>query len=151
MTIINTQRLMIRRAVLDDANFILQLLNQRSFIDNIADKQVNTIESANKYIQNAFFEPYKVSEKAPYIVTLTDGTPIGIVGFYQRPVFNVPDLGYAFLDSYTGQGYAREAAIALLEFARDKIGLTSVLLLRRQIMHPVQNCYKHVGLVTNKR
>ncbi|CAM4191756.1 GNAT family N-acetyltransferase [Pseudoalteromonas byunsanensis] len=127
MTIINTKRLVLRQAHLDDANFILQLLNQASFIDNIADKQVHTVESAHNYIKNAFLEPYTISEKAPYIVTLADGTPIGIAGFYQRPIFNVPDLGYAFLDDYTGQGFAREAATALLEFAREKLGLASVI------------------------
>ncbi|MCF6434316.1 MULTISPECIES: GNAT family N-acetyltransferase [Pseudoalteromonas] len=127
MTIIRTNRLALRRATLDDANFVLQLLNQPSFIDNIADKDVRTVESAHNYIQKAFLEPYTQSAKAPYIVTLDDGTAIGVAGFYQRPTFNVPDLGYAFLDGFTGKGYATEAAIGLLEFARDKLALETVL------------------------
>ncbi|BBN83409.1 N-acetyltransferase GCN5 [Pseudoalteromonas sp. A25] len=127
MIIINTERLVIRKATLSDDAFILKLLNQKSFIDNIADKKVYTLADAQNYIQGAFLDPYMQGLKAPFIVTLQDGTAIGVAGFYQRPVFKEPDLGYAFLDEFTGKGYASEAANALLKFAKDNLQLDTVL------------------------
>ncbi|MCF2906804.1 GNAT family N-acetyltransferase [Pseudoalteromonas sp. DL2-H2.2] len=114
--ITHTERLIIRRAQITDAEFIYELLNQQSFIDNIADKQIRTLADARKYIESAFFTPYDSRAPSPYIVTLNDGTAIGICGLYQRPYLAFPDLGYAFLDRYCAKGYAFEAADALLTF-----------------------------------
>ncbi|KZN69304.1 hypothetical protein N478_11770 [Pseudoalteromonas luteoviolacea S4060-1] len=52
--ILRTDRCIIRKALLSDARFIIQLLNQKSFIDNIGDKNVFDIPSANEYIQKSF-------------------------------------------------------------------------------------------------
>jgi RimJ/RimL family protein N-acetyltransferase len=98
---------------------IFELLNQKSFIENVADKQIRTLDDAKKYIESAFFTPYDLAAPSPYIVTLLDGTAIGICGLYQRPYLAFPDLGYAFLDRHCGKGYAFEAAEALLTFVRD--------------------------------
>ncbi|MCG7534021.1 GNAT family N-acetyltransferase [Pseudoalteromonas sp. OOF1S-7] len=115
----HTQRLIIRRAQITDAELIFELLNQKSFIENVADKQIRTLADAQKYIESAFFAPYDLAAPSPYIVALNDGTAIGICGLYQRPYLAFPDLGYAFLDSYSGKGYAFEAADALLSFIRN--------------------------------
>ncbi|MBD1583070.1 GNAT family N-acetyltransferase [Pseudoalteromonas sp. S16_S37] len=146
MIIINTERLSIRKATLDDSDFIFTLLNQRSFIDNIADKHIRSIDDARNYIKGAFFDAYELGEKAPYIVTFKDGTAIGIAGFYQRPVFNVPDIGYAFLDEFTGQGYAREAILSLLNFAKDKLKLSSILAITLPNNQASINLLNAVGL-----
>lgn len=114
-----TERLIIRRAQIADTELIFELLNQRSFIDNVADKEIRTLSDAQKYIESAFFTPYDLAAPSPYIVTLNDGTAIGICGLYQRPYLEFPDLGYAFLDRYCGKGYAFEAAEALLSFVRN--------------------------------
>ncbi|TMP39476.1 GNAT family N-acetyltransferase [Pseudoalteromonas rubra] len=113
-----TERLILRRASLCDTELIYELLNQQSFIDNVADKQIRTLKDAQKYIESAFLTPYDLAAPSPYIVTLLDGTAIGICGLYQRPYLEFPDLGYAFLDRYCGKGFACEAAEALLTFVR---------------------------------
>ncbi|NOU50141.1 GNAT family N-acetyltransferase [Pseudoalteromonas sp. JBTF-M23] len=147
MSILTTPRLYIRKATLNDSDFIFTLLNQRSFIDNIADKQIRSMEDACNYIKGAFFDAYELGEKAPYIVTLKDGTAIGIAGFYQRPIFNVPDIGYAFLDEFTGQGYAREAISSLLNFAKDKLELSSILAITSPDNQPSIKLLNAVGLM----
>ncbi|CAH9050806.1 hypothetical protein PSECIP111951_00269 [Pseudoalteromonas holothuriae] len=127
MSILHTKRLVVRKATMEDVDFILALLNQRSFIDNIADKQIHTLKDAQNYIQGAFLDAYELGDKAPYIVTLQEGTAIGVAGFYQRPIFDLPDLGYAFIDQYTGYGYAKEACMALLKFAKYNLNIDAIL------------------------
>jgi RimJ/RimL family protein N-acetyltransferase len=61
-----------------------------------------------------------------WAVTLKDGTPVGMAGLLQRDFLPHPDLGYALLARFHGQGYAHEAATAVLRYASEKFGLTTV-------------------------
>jgi RimJ/RimL family protein N-acetyltransferase len=45
------------------------------------------------------------------------GLPIGICGLVKRNYLDDIDLGYALLPRYWGQGYAYEAAKAVLDYA----------------------------------
>ena len=47
---IETERLTLRRLSVDDAPFILELLNDPSFLRFIGDKGVRTLDDARKYI-----------------------------------------------------------------------------------------------------
>ena len=62
-----------------------------------------------------------------YLVQLRDGTPIGMCGLVRRATLDCTDLGYAYLPAYWGQGYAVEAARAVLDHAHRDIGLTRLL------------------------
>ena len=50
-----TERLLLKPTDLEDAEFILQLLNSESFIKYIGDRNVRTIEDAENYIRNRCF------------------------------------------------------------------------------------------------
>ena len=52
MEIIETERLLIRQIGIDDANFIIELLNDPSFIQNIGDRKVRNVEDARAYVLN---------------------------------------------------------------------------------------------------
>lgn len=105
--LIETERLFIRKFALSDSAFILQLLNQKSFIDNIRDSNVRTIADAEAYIQKLSL----------WCVTLKDGTPIGMNGLVNRDTLPYSDIGFAFLDQHMGRGYAYESSIAVLNKA----------------------------------
>ncbi len=45
--VLNTENLSVRLFSMDDAEFISTLLNEPSFIENIADKGIRTLEDAN--------------------------------------------------------------------------------------------------------
>ncbi|MBQ4810716.1 hypothetical protein A7985_09735 [Pseudoalteromonas luteoviolacea] len=117
---------MLRKALLSDADFIIQLLNQKSFIDNIGDKNVFDVHSANEYIKKSFLTPYQSGLIAPFIVCLSSGESIGVAGFYQRPYLQAPDLGYAFIDKYTGKGYGFESCMSLMNLAKTELALQAV-------------------------
>lgn len=60
------------------------------------------------------------------IVRAADGLAVGACGFKGRPVDGVAEIGYGLVPSARGQGYAAEAATALVDLARRQ-GLSRVL------------------------
>ena len=48
--ILETERLSLRRLSLDDAGFVIDLLNDPSFIQNIGDRGVRAVPDAHRYI-----------------------------------------------------------------------------------------------------
>lgn len=111
---LETERLSLRRFALSDSAFILKLLNQRSFIDNIRDSNVRSVSDAENYIQKSCLTPYEKHNFGLLCVCLKDGTPIGMNGLIKRDNLPDVDIGFAFLDQHTGRGYALESSHAVL-------------------------------------
>ena len=125
---LETDRLRLREFVADDAEFILELLNQPSFIQFIGDKGVRSVDDAKNYIATGPVESYRRYGFGLYLVELKDRrVPIGMCGVLKRESLPDPDLGFAFLPESWGQGYAFEAASAVLNEARDSFKLTRIL------------------------
>ena len=57
-SVIQTKRLALRRFREDDAEFVLGLLNEPSFLSNIGDKGVRTLEDAREYVRTGPVESY---------------------------------------------------------------------------------------------
>jgi RimJ/RimL family protein N-acetyltransferase len=131
-----TARLRLRELAAADAPFILTLLNEPSFIQNIGDRGVRTLEDARAYIENGPIRSYVRFGFGLYLVELIDsGVPIGICGILQRDVLPDPDLGFAFLPAYWKQGYAQESAAAVRRYARAELGLGRLLAITNPANH----------------
>lgn len=132
-----TERLRLRRLCADDAAFLLELLNQPSWLEFIGDRNVRTPAQARDYLAqriDAQFVRYgygmwgvELREQArpathgpgpPVMGQPMMGQPIGLVGLVKRDYLPEPDLGFALLDAYAGQGLAYEAAGAVLSLTR---------------------------------
>lgn len=125
---IETVRLGVRHLSVDDAPFILELLNEPSFIRNIGDRGVRTIEDARGYLTQGPIASYAKFGFGLYLVERrTPLAPIGICGILKRDELPEPDIGFAFLPAYWSQGYALEAASAVRDYARDALGLRRLL------------------------
>ncbi|KGJ89490.1 GNAT family N-acetyltransferase [Thalassotalea sp. ND16A] len=125
---ITTNNLVIRQISNHDAKFILQLLNQNSFIENIGDKQVRTINDALHYIKTGPQQMYQDYGFALHIVCLKDSQQaIGICGLLQRETLPEPDIGFAFLDGFSGKGFGFESAQAILNYEVNDKKLAKVL------------------------
>jgi RimJ/RimL family protein N-acetyltransferase len=127
-TEITTGRLILRPLGPADAAFIVQLLNDPDFLRHIGDRGVRTEDDAREYIESGPLHSYAQHGFGLLRVELrTTGAPAGMCGLIQRPFLPHPDLGYAFLPEFRSQGYAREAAAAVLEHARESLGIRTVL------------------------
>lgn len=126
VNVLETERLLIRRFALSDASFILKLLNQKSFIDNIRDSNVRSITDAENYLAKSCFASYEKNGFGLSCVTLLDGTPIGMNGLLRRDTIPDIDIGFAFLDQYMGRGYAFESSQAVLAEGFGKFNLKQI-------------------------
>ena len=125
---INTDRLTLRQFNLSDTEFIVQLLNNPSFIQNIGDRGVRTIADAEKYLENGPISSYERNGFGLLAVTLTDtGQIIGMCGLIKRPTLEDVDIGYAFLPEFWSKGYAFESVQAVMSHAKEVIGLKRVV------------------------
>ena len=128
MTVLETERLILRHFNPDDAPFILALLNEPSFLRYIGDKKVRTLEDARQYIANGPVATYARHGFGLYQVELKDThTPIGMCGLLKREELPHPDIGFAFLPDFWNKGFAYEAAAAVLKDARERLQLDRLL------------------------
>jgi len=126
--ILRTARLQLRELAPRDAPFILVLLNEPSFIQNIGDRGVRSLADAHDYLVNGPIASYTRHGFGLYLVELAaTEEPIGICGILQREALPDPDLGFAFLPAYWGQGFAFEAAAAVRGYARSELGVGRLL------------------------
>ena len=124
MTVIETERLSLRPLTVDDAEFILALVNEPSFLRYIGDKQVRNVEDARQYILNGPVASYERHGLGQMLVELKESqTPIGMCGLLKRDELPEPDIGFALMPDFCNKGFAFEAASAVLQDARDRLKL----------------------------
>lgn len=144
--ILETERLRLRKISVDDDEFILRLLNEPSFMQNIGDKGVRTLEDARNYILNGPIASYErfgfglfcVEEKA-------SGDPVGICGLLKRAELNDVDLGYALLPEFCSKGYAVESASGVMRLAKERFGLNRVVAITSQNNEPSIRVLEKLG------
>jgi RimJ/RimL family protein N-acetyltransferase len=128
VVVAETPRLILRRLTLDDAEFILRLLNQPSFLEFIGDKGVRTLEDARTYLLTGPIATYEAFGFGLYLTKLKqDDTPIGMCGLVRREALQDADIGFAFFPEFWSRGYALESATAVLEHARSVLGLPRIV------------------------
>ena len=125
---LETDRLIIRPITLDDASFILTLLNEPSFLRYIGDKQVRNLEDARQYILNGPVASYERHGFGLCLVELGEShTPVGMCGILKREELPDPDIGFALLPDFWSKGLAFEAAAAVLNDARERLKIERIL------------------------
>ena len=128
MTVLETERLSLRRLTVDDAEFILALLNEPSFLRYIGDKKVRNLDDARQYILNGPVGSYERHGFGLNCVELREShTPIGMCGLLKREELPDPDIGFALLPDFWNKGFAFEAAEAVLKDARERLKIQRIL------------------------
>ena len=117
---LETSRLFLRRVTLDDTALMLSVWNDPAFIEHVGDRGVRTEAEAREALEAGAFRLYKEYGYGPYkMVRKDDAVRIGICGLFKRDNLDDPDIGFAVLPDYCGQGFAAEAARAVVAHARD--------------------------------
>lgn len=128
MDVLETDRLVLRPLVEADEAFILELLNDPSWLRHIGDRGVRTPEQARDYARQG---PMAMRAQHGFgldaVVLRDTGVPIGLCGLIKRDALDDVDLGFAFLPAYHGAGYAREATRGVLRHAARALDLQRVV------------------------
>lgn len=124
MTVLETERLVLREVEAADAPFVLELLNSPGFLENIGDRGVRTEDEARAYIDERIIGSYRQHGFGMWLtIQKLDNTAVGLAGLVRREGLDVPDVGYAFAQRAWGQGYAKEAAGAVLAHAQGTLDI----------------------------
>ncbi len=151
MNIIETDRLILRKPTTDDAEFILDLLNQPSFIQFIGDRGVRTLDDARNYLLKRLIDSYERFGFGLYLTLLKEGNiPIGICGLVKRETLEHVDIGFAFLPQFWLKGYAFESASAVLAYAKTTLGIKYIVGIATPDNHGSIRVLEKIGLKFEK-
>ncbi len=128
MTVLETERLHLRRLETGDARYILTALNEPSFIRFVADRRVRTLADAENYIREKIRPSYQEHGFGFYLVSeRASGDPVGMCGLIKRETMDDVEIGWSLLEKYWGKGYAFEAARAVRDHALNDLRLARVV------------------------
>jgi len=121
---LTTPRLRLRWMSEEDAGLALAVWNDPDFMHHVGDRGIRTLEEARNAMRGGMLKHYAQFGYGPYLLELREGgPPMGLCGLFKRENLQDPDIGYALLPGFRGQGYMFEAAQGVLVHARDDMGL----------------------------
>ncbi len=145
--VLKTKRLILQKAVKTDASFFYELLNSPNWIEFIGDRGIKTTEDALSYIDNSLINSYEINGYGLYKMSLIkDKTPIGICGFVKRDYLEHPDIGFAILPQYEGNGFVSEAATATLSYGLSKLRFKQIFGITTESNVKSQHLLLKIGL-----
>jgi RimJ/RimL family protein N-acetyltransferase len=120
--VLETERLMLRRPTLADVKAIARLANDRRIAEN-------TRRLPHPYSQDHAIEFVREtandSRETVFLVE-NNHTPIGMAGIdWRQP--DAPELGYWLGTDYWGQGFATEAARAVIDFTFEEFDIEHLI------------------------
>jgi len=125
--LMETERLRLRPVTVDDTALMLAVWNDPAFIENVADRQIRTVEQAREAIENGAQKLFENYGYGPYCMSLkSEGSMIGICGLFKRENLEDPDIGFGVLPDFCGRGYAGEAAVAVVDYARSELRIDRI-------------------------
>jgi RimJ/RimL family protein N-acetyltransferase len=128
MLILSTERLDLRTVNADDAQFYLELVNDPSWIANIGDRGIRTLDAARMAIlEGPVAAQLRLGYSLYMVERRSDGARMGLCGLLKRDFLPDTDIGYALAPRYWGHGYAYEAAAAAVAYARDALRLRALM------------------------
>lgn len=147
MVILQTKRLTLSTLSTDDAPFILELLNTPNWLRYIGDRGIFNLERAENYIQQGPQKSYAQFGFGLWRVMRTDDNmPLGVCGLLKRDTFDDPDIGFAFLPEYEGQGLAFESSHAIVEYAATTLQLKRIIAITTKENQRSLNLLNRLGL-----
>ncbi|CAI7661497.1 unnamed protein product [Penicillium palitans] len=115
----------------DHCRFLVELWNGEEFMKTCGRTGIDTAEKASNFLRNRVHADYARNNYGMFLVSLKPHEnaslpEMSLMRGEPPNAYLAPDIGYAFLTKETGKGYATEAALALLAYAKKELGVHSV-------------------------
>jgi len=142
-----SERLLIRPTLEQDAELIYQLMNTLQFIKFVGDRNIHSIEAAEEYIRSKMLPQLNTLGYSSYtLITKTDGIKIGTCGLYNRDGLNGIDIGFGLLSQHEGFGYAYEAASIIIKVAFEEFDIRGINAITSKENFASQRLLEKLGL-----
>jgi len=146
-----TERLYLRPTSLEDASFVLELLNTPKWIKNIGKRDVSSEEEAREYIKQKMTPQLERLGFSNYtVIRKVDGAKMGSCGLYDREGLSGVDIGFAFLPQYERQGYGFEAANRIMQAGIEDFNLKEIQGIASQDNIASHKLLEKIGLTFEK-
>jgi RimJ/RimL family protein N-acetyltransferase len=144
--VLETERLELHEFTPDDAEFVLRIVNEPSFLRYIGDRGVRTLDDARRYIADGPVAGYaRDGHGLMRVVRKSDGAAVGMCGVLKRETLPEPDIGFSFLPEHWSQGYALESARAVMRHARGTLRLGRILAITTKDNEPSMRLLGKLG------
>lgn len=149
---LETERLRLRELTIVDASFILQLMNAPNWLQYIGDRNVKTKSESANYISKKIISSYRSNGFGLYLIQIKElNKPIGICGLVQRDGLDTPDIGFAILPIYEGNGYITEAAKAVIKYSKENLLLKIIYGITTEENIASIHVLKNIGMLFSKK
>ena len=119
--------MIIKPTLEQDAELIYQLMNTPKFIKHVGDRQLYSVEDAEKYIQDKMLPQLHSLGYSNYsLINKKNGAKIGICGLYDREGLDGIDIGFGILPEYEGLGYAFESSSRIIKAGFEELEIQDI-------------------------
>jgi len=124
--IIETDRLLLREFILDDAEKFYQLNLNPNVIKYTGNAAFKSIEEAKLFLEN--YNDYKTNGYGRWAVINKESNEfIGWCGLKYGELENQTDIGFRFFEEEWNKGYATESAAACLKYGFEVLKLNRII------------------------
>lgn len=147
MVELRTQRTIITDVNQSDARFIYNIVNTDGWLHFIGDRSIHDITQAQDFLEQGFLKSARELGFGYYAIRSLKGEEIGICGFLKKPFLSYVDFGFALLPKFYRQGYAYEAAQAILELGYHRFKLYTLNAVTQQDNVASQALLRKLGFI----
>ena len=145
--VFETERLIIKPTLENDAEFIFELYNTPKWVKYIGDRNIKTIENAKEYIKEKMIPQLERLGYSNYtLIRKDDNRKIGTCGLYDREGLEGIDIGFAFLPEYEKKGFAFEASKKVKEAAFNEFKIETISAITKKDNISSQKLLEKLGL-----
>lgn len=124
--ILETERLILRKKVVEDAPFFFELNSNYNVVKYTGDDSFLNLEEAENIVRYVINQ-YKENGYGRWLVIEKEtNNPIGWCGLKFHTDTKETDIGYRFLESAWGKGYATESAKACIDYGFKVLKLNRI-------------------------
>jgi ribosomal-protein-alanine N-acetyltransferase len=124
---LETPRLIIRPAIIEDAHNLFLLNSDPEVVRYTGDVACSTVLDAQNIIRERMLTQFETHKMGRFTVLLKDGTYVGWCGLKFFPETNEVDLGYRFIKKFWGLGLATESSRASLHYGFENLKLNRII------------------------
>jgi RimJ/RimL family protein N-acetyltransferase len=126
--IAETERLLLREYVEDDAEALFRLNSDPEVMRFVPDGPLPSIEAARKTLSDRSIADYRKHGFGRWACILkSTGENIGFAGLKYLPEFGEIEVGFRFMRAHWGRGLATEAALASVRYGFTDLGLKQII------------------------